>query len=231
MGEFTGIVRVIAHCRRFKIRRQASAPGDSAGRATDKCCRRLHAYTSNTHSSSACAVPYIAKSRDTRTNRQNDIIVTGRTREEHDTNLRAKLERVATRNLKLNPDKLTVGAQEVEYFGHILSADGLKPDLTKVKAIQDMPPPVDKKELETMLGISCPRRRSRSDLKDDSEFLWDQPQGDALDRTKAIILSQPVLSFFDPAKPIILQVDASRHDLGAALFQRGKARHFRIQEP
>ena len=83
----------------------------------------------------------------------DDIIVTGRTQEEHDTNLRAMLERAAAKNLKLNPDKLTVGAQEVEYFGHIISADGLKPDPTKVKAIQDMPPPVDKKELQTMLGM------------------------------------------------------------------------------
>ena len=57
------------------------------------------------------------------------------------------------------------------------------------------------------------------DLKDDAEFLWDQPQRDAVDRTKAIILSQPVLSFFDQAKPITLQVDASKHGLGAALFQ------------
>ena len=46
-------------------------------------------------------------------------------------------------------------------------------------------------------------------LKDDAEFLWDQPQRDALDRTKAIILSQPVLSFFDPTKSLTLQVDAS----------------------
>ena len=59
-------------------------------------------------------------------------------------------------------------------------------------------------------------------LKDDSEFLWDQSQRDALDRTKAIILSQPVLSFFDLAKPIILQVDASKHGLEAALLQEDK---------
>ena len=29
------------------------------------------------------------------------------------------LERAAAKDLKLNPDKLTVGAQEVEYFGHL----------------------------------------------------------------------------------------------------------------
>ena len=31
-----------------------------------------------------------------------------------------------------------------------------------------------------------------------------------------------MLSFFDPAKPIILQLDASKHGLGAALFQEDK---------
>ena len=69
----------------------------------------------------------------------------------------------------------------------------------KFKAIQDMPPPVDKKELKNMLGMinylaKCAPQLSETtkpirDLKDDAEFLCDQPQRDALDRTKAIILS------------------------------------------
>ena len=112
----------------------------------------------------------------------DDIIVTRRTLEEHDNNLSAMLERAADKNLKLNPDKLTVGAQEVEYFGHIISANGLKPDPTKLKAIQDIPPPVNKKELHTMLGminylakfalqLSETTKPIRDLLKDDSEFL------------------------------------------------------------
>ena len=69
------------------------------------------------------------------TNLVDNIIVTRGTRDEHDTNLFATLERTAAKNLKPSPDKLTVGAQEVEYFGHIISANGLKPDSTKLKAI------------------------------------------------------------------------------------------------
>ena len=38
----------IAIWRRFKIRRQASAPGDSADRATDTRYRRLYSHTSDT---------------------------------------------------------------------------------------------------------------------------------------------------------------------------------------
>ena len=55
--------------------------------------------------------------------------------------------------MKLNPDKLEVGATEVQYFGHIISSEGLKPDPSKVKAVQDMSPPINKKELQNMLGV------------------------------------------------------------------------------
>ena len=83
----------------------------------------------------------------------DDIVVTGTTREEHDSNLQAVLERATQDTLKLNPDKLTVGASEIEYFGHRITSEGLKPDESKVKAILDMGPPTDKKELQTLLGM------------------------------------------------------------------------------
>jgi len=43
-----------------------------------------------------------------------------------------------------------------------------------------------------------------------------------LKKAKELILSQPVLTYFDPCKPITLQVDASKHGLGAALLQEGR---------
>ena len=173
----------------------------------------------------------------------DDIIVTRRTLEEHDTNLSAMLERAADKNLKLNPDKLTVGVQEVEYFGHIISADGLKPDPTKVKAIQDMLPPVNKKELQTMLRminylvkfapqLSEMMKPIRDLLKEDSEFLWDQPQRDTLDRTKAIILSQPVLLFFFRYEKANHSTSGCKQTWpGSSSVPRGQAHHFHIQEP
>ena len=45
---FSHCVRPIAHWRLFKIRQQASTPGDSAGRATDTRYQRLYSHTSNT---------------------------------------------------------------------------------------------------------------------------------------------------------------------------------------
>ena len=82
----------------------------------------------------------------------NDI-VSGMTQEDHDVNLKAKLQRAAAMNLKRNHERLMVRAQEVEYFGHLVTGDGLKPDPAKVKAIQDMPPSCDIKKLQTLLGM------------------------------------------------------------------------------
>jgi len=163
----------------------------------------------------------------------DDILITGKTREEHDANLQAVLQRAAEKNLKLNPDKITIAAEEVEYFGHIVSAEGLKPDPSKVKAVQEMSPPANKKELQTILGmmtylakfapkLSQTTQPMRELLKEENEFSWGREQEEALQQAKAIISSQPVLAFYDPAKPILLQVDASKHGLGAAIFQEDK---------
>ncbi|KAL8616164.1 hypothetical protein ACOMHN_066650 [Nucella lapillus] len=157
------------------------------------------------------------------------VIISGNTIEEHNANLRAALQRAEERNLKLNPEKLEVGKTEIEYFGHIISADGLKPDPSKVKAVREMPPPANEKELQTMLGminylakfapqLSEITKPMRDLLKDDVEFT----QEEALNKAKAAILSQPVLAYFDPSKPITLQVDASKFGLGAVLIQDGK---------
>ncbi|KAL0154230.1 hypothetical protein M9458_050484 [Cirrhinus mrigala] len=58
--------------------------------------------------------------------------------------------------------------KEVSYFGHLLTADGVKPDPAKVAAVRDMEPPKDKGELETVLGKDIPvadtlSRKSLSD--------------------------------------------------------------------
>ena len=74
----------------------------------------------------------------------DDILVHGRTRSKHDENLRKVLQRSRVKGIKLNADKLEVGLTEVHYFGNVLSAEGLIPDLQKGAAIRDTSSPRDK---------------------------------------------------------------------------------------
>ena len=163
----------------------------------------------------------------------DDVLISGSTQEEHDMTLRQALERAKERKLKLNPEKLTVGVQQVDYFGHLVTSEGLKPDPAKVNAIMNMPAPTDKKELSTILGmmtylskfspsLSEATKPMRDVLKDDVEFSWDKPQQDAFEKTKTLISNTPVLAYFDPQKKLVLEVDASKHGLGAAIYNDGK---------
>ncbi|XP_026054529.1 uncharacterized protein K02A2.6-like [Carassius auratus] len=165
----------------------------------------------------------------------DDILVFGKTKEEHDANLRAVLVRTREKGVRLNPDKSVICVPEVSYFGHKLTREGIKPDPEKISAIRDMSPPKNKSELETILGmvnylsrfapnlseINAPMRQL---LKQSSEFVWDATQMTAFEKMKELITREPgpVLSYYDPGKELHLQVDASKSGLGAVLLQDQK---------
>ena len=117
-------------------------------------------------------------------------------------------------------------------MGNIVSESGLKPDSEKVRAILDMPLPKSKEELRRFLGMMnffskfIPSQSSITDplrqlLKKDSVWFWSHEHTAAVEQLKQILSCQPVLKFFDPAKPVKLQVDASKSGLGACLLQDG----------
>ena len=90
---------------------------------------------------------------------------------DHDRNLIVLLERCRERNIKLNPKKLQLRKQEVSYFGHVQTPDGLKPDPNKVKAIGAMPTPSNKKALQRLLGMITYLAKFLSNLSDVTEPL------------------------------------------------------------
>lgn len=65
----------------------------------------------------------------------DDILVYRSTKEEHDRHLDAVLRTVKASGLKLNRAKCHFRKTELQFFGHIISADAVKPDESKVEAI------------------------------------------------------------------------------------------------
>ncbi|GBO35515.1 Retrovirus-related Pol polyprotein from transposon 17.6, partial [Araneus ventricosus] len=63
----------------------------------------------------------------------DDIIIVGRTFQEHLNNIRKVFQRLQKANLKLSPKKCRFFRKEVSYIGHIISADGVKTDPEKIK--------------------------------------------------------------------------------------------------
>ena len=83
----------------------------------------------------------------------DDILVWGKTIEEHDQRLQAALDRTKSIGMTLNPDKCKFRVTEVAYLGHKLTEEGVRPDQTKIEAIINMPAPQDKFGVQRLLGM------------------------------------------------------------------------------
>jgi hypothetical protein len=71
----------------------------------------------------------------------DDILIFSDSIEEHARRIRMVLDRIREAKFKLNSGKCTFAAREVAYLGHLVSANGLLPDMSKVKAIKSFPLP------------------------------------------------------------------------------------------
>ena len=81
------------------------------------------------------------------------MIIPGKSKQEHDQNLIAFLQRSREKNIRINREKCVFFTTQVSYFGHTFTLEGLKPDRVKLAAITQMKPPSNKAELATILGM------------------------------------------------------------------------------
>ena len=66
--------------------------------------------------------------------------------------------RLRLHTLKLSPDKSRIGAARVVFLGHVILADGVRPNDARVAALARMPMPTDIKQLRSLLGLSYYRK-------------------------------------------------------------------------
>ena len=64
-----------------------------------------------------------------------------------------KMAQLLDNNIKLHKDKLHWKCSEVAYMGHLITAEGLKPDPAKLEAIAQMPQPDEKKAVQRLMGM------------------------------------------------------------------------------
>ena len=66
----------------------------------------------------------------------DDIVVFGKTTEEHDCNMHAMLKRCIDTGLKLNPDKCFAKQDKIKFYGVICGQNGVQPNPGKVPALK-----------------------------------------------------------------------------------------------
>ena len=83
----------------------------------------------------------------------DNIIIYGKSRDEHDIHFLNFLSIVRKNNLRLNASKLQFQLEEVSFFGHNWNSKGISPDPKKIQAIKHMVFPPDKEPMQSFLGM------------------------------------------------------------------------------
>ncbi|KAI4890396.1 hypothetical protein NFI96_006743 [Prochilodus magdalenae] len=83
----------------------------------------------------------------------DDIIIWGRTSDEHECYLQAVLKRLEDAGLQLNVSKCCFHQTKLHFLGHTLTAQGIQPDEEHLAAILHAPAPADAAKLRSFLGL------------------------------------------------------------------------------
>ena len=161
----------------------------------------------------------------------DDIIVYGKTFEEHLHNLEVVFQRLADANLKLNTEKCIFFQVQVSFLGHLVSENGIAVDPEKTKAVQNWPVPKNVKEVRSFIGLCSYMRRFIAGFSSvckplhlltqkDHRFEWNEECQVAFETLKTALTTAPILGFPQESQgEFILDCDASNDALGAVVSQ------------
>ena len=165
------------------------------------------------------AMPYI-----------DDIIIVSESFKQHLKDLEELFTRLKKANFFLKLRKCEFLMKDMEYLGHMISEDGVRPSKEKVQAVLNMPVPKNDKSVKRFLGLGSFYRKyilhfaqrttnMRKLVKKDAKFIWTKECQEELDDIKSALTNDPVMAFPDWTREFIITTDASILGLGGILSQ------------
>ena len=113
--------------------------------------------------------------------------------------------------LTLNGSKCAFRLNELTFYGHKLTSDGVRPSEEKVAAVENAIAPTTVTEVRSFLGLVQYCSRFISDLatiaepiqsltRKNTQFVWGKAQQDAFRKLKERITTAETLAYFDTSR-------------------------------
>jgi hypothetical protein len=163
----------------------------------------------------------------------DDILIYSKNREDHKRHLRIVLGKLRAHQLYAKLSKCEFWLEKVAFLGHILTAEGIEVDPSKVEAVSKWRQPTNVSEVRSFLGMAGYYRRFIKGfssiarpmtelLKKDHKFVWTPKCEGSFQVIKEKLTTAPVLSLPDIHQDFVVFYDASRQGLGCVLMQNEK---------
>ena len=132
----------------------------------------------------------------------DDMLVKSTTAELHITHLLEAFQILREYNMKLNPAKCAFGVSAKKFLGFIVNNPGIEANPDKIKAVLDMPPPSNIKEVQRLTERIAALRRFVSKASDKCQpfsqvlkkaFQWDTHCEEAFTTLKTYLSSPTIL--------------------------------------
>ena len=164
----------------------------------------------------------------------DDLLIASRSPEEHVQHLRLVLGRLATYGLTINLTKCIFGVPSLDFLGHHVSKDGIRPLEDNVKVIRSFPQPTSQHKLRQFIGLvnfyrrflpACaaimqPLNQLLTHPKDKpKDLVWTDEAVSAFNRIKDALANATLLTHPKPDAPTCIMTDASDRAVGAVLQQ------------
>lgn len=160
----------------------------------------------------------------------DDVMIYSESFEEHIEHVGRVLEKLKEENLIVKLKKCKFGSDKIEFLGHEIGRDGIKPAELKINKIRDMRRPETVKDVRSFVMLCSYYRKFVEDFskiakplttltRKDEKFIWTEKCEEAFNKLKEKLISYPVLRHPDMKKGFILMTDASGEGLGAVLAQ------------
>ena len=166
----------------------------------------------------------------------DDMLVKSRREEDHLKDLRETFDTLRSYNMKLNPGKCAFGVMAGKFLGFMVSQKGIEANPNKIRAIMEMKPPRNVKEVQSLNGKVAALNRFVSRATDKclpffrtlkKSFKWMDKCQQAFEESKAYLSAPSLLSPSQPNEELFLYLVVSPTSVNTALIKKEE----KVQKP